>query len=232
MYNVDEHNKELKEYINKESKYFGQWETDKIIESYFDIRIKGICIEVGAANGVRGSNTKYFEDNGWDVLCIEPNIEHKESLEANRKLVKYFACGNKNNNQQLKVFKVGKDNISSSLTSLNPDNRLLEDHKNIINDVYDVTVPVRTLDWILENEVTDTPFEDVKSIDFISIDTEGTELDVMKGFDTSLYDVKLFIVENNYSDDVIEEYMNSIGYQKDQRYKINDFYIKKRITRG
>ena len=49
---------------------------------------------------------------------------------------------------------------------------------------------------------------------------------MVKGFDTNLYNVKLFIIENNYEDTEIEDYMNSLGYKKDKRYKINDFYIK------
>ena len=76
------------------------------------------------------------------------------------------------------------------------------------------------------NEVTSTFFENKRNIDFISIDTEGTEIDVLKGFDFDYYDVKLFVVENNYEDQNIEDYMKTKGYKKDQRYKINDFYIK------
>ena len=55
MYSVDKINKELKNYKN--SKYYGQWETDKVIESYFDIKKQGNCIEVGAA--VRYKRVKY-----------------------------------------------------------------------------------------------------------------------------------------------------------------------------
>ena len=79
---------------------------------------------------------------------------------------------------------------------------------------------------ILENEVSSTPFDNIKKIDFISVDTEGTELEVMEGLDLHKYDVKLLVIENNYNDISIEKYMNSQGYKKDQRYKVNDFYIK------
>lgn len=216
---------ELKGWDN--GKYFGQWETDRIIETYFTEGYIGTCIEVGAANGVKGSNTLYFEERGWDVLCIEPNPAHKESLKKYRKFVKYFACSDKKNILPLKVFKVGEKNIMSSLTSLNPDSRLLESHKEIINESYTVEVNVETLTSILENEISDTPLHNVKKIDFISIDTEGTEIDVLKGFDFKKFDVKLFVVENNYEDLDIEEFMLSKGYLKDQRYKINEFYIKK-----
>ena len=93
MYDVNAIDKELQEINNNDTPYYGQWETDKIIASYFNSTIKGTCIEVGAANGIKGSNTKYFEDMGWGALCIEPNLKHRESLESSRNLVRFFACG-------------------------------------------------------------------------------------------------------------------------------------------
>ena len=129
---------------------------------------------------------------------------------------------------ELTVFDVGEKHIMSSLSSLTPDERLVKDHSHLINDEYMMNVNVRTLSWILENEVSDTSFEGIYDIDFVSIDTEGTELDVIRGFDVSKYSVKLFVIENNYEDKSIEIYMNSIGYIKDKRYKINDFYIRRK----
>lgn len=216
---------ELKGWDN--GKYYGQWETDRIIETYFSENYVGCCVEVGASNGVKGSNTLYFEERGWDVVCIEPNPAHKESLEKYRKFVKFFACSDKKGTFPLQVFKVGERNIMSSLTSLNPDSRLVESHKDIINESYTVEVEVETLTSILENHIKDTPLFEKRKIDFISVDTEGTEIEVLKGFDFEKYQVKLFVVENNYEDKNIEEFMLTKGYVKDQRYKINEFYIKK-----
>jgi len=223
-YDVNKINKELTGWDN--GIYYGQWETDRIIESYFPENYQGTCIEVGAANGIKGSNTLYFEERGWNTLCIEPNPEHKPSLEKYRQFVRYFACSDKSGMFPLTVFRVGEKNIISSLTSLKPDERLVEAHKNLINEKYNISVRTEPLSWILENEVKNTPFENKKNIDFISVDTEGTELDVLKGFNFQDYNVKLFIVENNYDDNNIENFMLTKKYIKDKRYKINDFYIK------
>ena len=85
---------------------------------------------------------------------------------------------------------------------------------------------VETLANVIEGEEKGSPFHNLVDIDFISIDTEGTELDVLKGFNFDKYVVKLFIVENNYNDENIEIFMREQGYVKHQRYKINDFYFK------
>ena len=227
-YNVNKINEELKGWDG--GNYYGQWETDRIIESYFPQDYIGNCIEVGAANGIKGSNTLYFEERGWNTLCIEPNVHHKESLEVHRSFVLYYACSNTISKMPLTVYKVGEKNIMSSLTSLSPDARLVEAHKDIINDTFVIDVEVFPLTYILENKVSSTPFQDIKDIDFISVDTEGTELNVLLGFDFKKYNVKLCVVENNYEDPEIELYMNTQGYKKDRRYKINDFYLKGKLV--
>jgi hypothetical protein len=63
-------------------------------------------------------------------------------------------------------------------------------------------------------------------IDFISIDTEGTELEVLKGLSLDKWKIRLLVVENNFNDTDVEEYLHDFGYVKDARYKINDFYLK------
>ena len=216
-YDINKNNAELKGWDG--GKYFGQWETDRIIETYFEKGYIGDCVEVGAANGIKGSNTLYFESLGWNALCIEPNPKQFNSLARHRKSVAHYAVSDKAGKKDLTIFDVGENNIMSSLTSLKPDERLVEAHKHIINKSYKFEVNVETLSTVLEM------FNSPTKIDFITVDTEGTEIDVLKGFDFNMFDVTLFVIENNYNDDNIEELMTTKGYKKDKRYKINDFYI-------
>ena len=106
------------------------------------------------------------------------------------------------------------------MSGLEVDEKLLESHSHLIHDNYKIKVPVRRLDSILEE------VEFTKDIDFISIDTEGTELDVLKGIDLDVWNVKLLVVENNHNDSIIENYLHDYGYIKDRRYKVNDFYMR------
>jgi len=203
--------------------YYGQFSTDAIIELYFIGQGMGTCVEVGAANGLRGSNTLFFEKMGWRTLCIEPNPEYFDLVSRTRQEAIRCACGSTHGTKvPFTVFDIGKNNIMSSVSGLKPDSRLVEEHvsKDLINSSYQIEVEVRTLDSILKDVAFD------KHIDFISIDTEGTELDVLKGLDLTHWDISLLVVENNYNDGEIEEYLNTFGYIKDARWKINDFYIK------
>lgn len=203
------------------NKFYGQWETDKIILSYFD-KENGFCIDVGASDGEHGSNTLYFEKAGWDCFCIEPNPFFYESLKEKRKKFIQVACGQFNkNSQRFNTVDIGKDRIQSSLSSLRLDDRLLETHKDVINDIKKIWVRVRSLDSI----IADNNLQ--HDIDFISIDTEGTELDVLKGLSMDKLNITLLVIENNFKDKNISDYLIDFGYKLDQRYKVNDFYVKK-----
>ena len=52
--------------------FYGQHGEDLYIRSLFPEDYIGVCIEVGAYDGVTFSNTLYLEQNGWKCLCIEP----------------------------------------------------------------------------------------------------------------------------------------------------------------
>lgn len=207
-----------------DSDYYGQWETDRIIEKYFDKDFVGTCVEVGAADGIKGSNTKYFEDKGWKTLCIEPNPLFKDSLYEERAEVVMSAVGEiENESVDFNVFIIGKNNIMSSISGLVVDDKLVDSHKHLIRDNYKIKVPVKRLDNILESQGYD------KEIDFISVDTESSELDVLKSIDLSEWNVKILVVENNHNDPDIEIYLGQFGYKKDRRYKVNDFYVRSNL---
>ncbi len=210
-------------YYEPKQGYHGQFSTDVLIELYFPNQDIGNCVEVGVANGSRGSNTLYFEKKGWETLCIEPNPEYFKIAKSKRKNTVQYACGRSNSKDvPFVVFDIGQRNIMSSVSGLSPDQRLVEDHKRrgLINKTYEIQVEVRTLDSILTEANVN------RKIDFISIDTEGTELDVLRGLSLNEWDISLLVVENNYNDPEIEEHLLTQGYVKDARWKINDFYIK------
>ena len=63
--------------------FYGQHHEDVFIKTLFPNINNGICIEVGAADGISGSNTKHFEDIGWKSLCIEPIPSYFEKCKTN-----------------------------------------------------------------------------------------------------------------------------------------------------
>lgn len=219
--------------------FHGQFDTDRIIyERYFpDLNYKGNCIEVGAVDGLEFSNTLFFERNGWNCLCIEPQVTFFEMLKNNRKLSINYAVSAEDKDDAVFTtvymrYPGGQGSYAyynreeyvqcSGISGLAVDKRLLEKFsaEGFQVKTEDVIVKTRTLDWCIKNHFN----HDV--IDFISIDVEGSELDVLKSFNVNDHNIKLLVIENNFNDNHIEDYLKQQGWIKDLNSGVNDFYVK------
>ena len=189
----------------------------------FDKDYKGVCIDVGAYHSKWLSNSYPFEELGWTVWCIEPNPHCKEYLQ-DRPNFSNYAIGNRNeNNVDFYIYKMGHGlNGEAGATGL------------IYNEQFDkgfgvmttTKVDVRTLDWFLENVAK------VEQVDYLAIDTEGTELDVLAGIDLARWNVKVIALENfndsaspKYND--IALYLRNFGYKRvAEQIVFNEIYLK------
>jgi FkbM family methyltransferase len=199
--------------------YYGQHKEDEYIASLFLNKRDGVCIEVGAYDGISLSNTLHFEEKCWRALCIEPIKVAYEKCRQIRKEC-YNCCISDGDyvDKEFTIFHLN-DNLCA-ISSLEPDQRLIESHKHLITGTEKCNVKVRSLNSLLSE------LNFPKSIDFISIDTENTELYVLRGIDLNIYNVKLFVIENNYNEPFCENYLSQYGYTKVNRIAVNDFYIK------
>ena len=171
---------------------YSQFGEDAFIAQHFDPDYKGICIDIGATDGIGMSNTYHFEQHGWKAICVEANPAMIPSLTQTRANAVHCAVGQYNNKEvEFKVVTLEGGN-QTAISGLELDHRLMESHAFLNPQVSIVKVPERTLDSIIAD------FDWVTHIDFISIDTEGTELDVLKGFDIPKWNVKMFCIENNF----------------------------------
>lgn len=204
--------------------FYSQFGEDKFMNLLFPENFKGQCVEVGAYNGVSCSNTYFFEKRGWTCLCIEPIPSQYEKCKTVRKnCVNYAVSDSNKEDVPFMIYNIGHDQNESAMSSLQPDLRLIESHKHMINTAVEIKVKCRTLTTILD----DAKFS--KDIDFISIDTENTELDVLKGFDFSKYSVKYLIIENNFNEPACEDYLKQFGYTKLNRISVNDIFSKESL---
>jgi len=183
----------------------------------------GCCVEVGAYNGTSGSNTYYFErERGWNCVCVEPNPKQYEICKNVRKCAIQACVGEKDaSDVPFYIYKIGDNGLNeSAISGLEPDSRLINSHMHLIKDTEQILVKVRTLTDILDS--VNFP----RTIDYISIDTENTELSVLKGFDLNKYNVSIFVIENNYAESMCEDYLKNFGYKKFHRLGVNDFFKK------
>lgn len=200
-------------------KWMGQFDppTDAVIRSYFDPAYIGAAIEVGAVDGIFYSNTYALEQEGWLCLAIEANPENYADLLRNRKHAMTCACGITNGEASLTVFDI-KQADHVAVTSIKPDQKLVAQYGATV--VRKVPVTLRTLDDCIAR------FGKFQKIDVVSIDTEGTELDVLLGFDVKRWNPSLIVVEDNQGDNLpLATHLEKLNYHRHRRHVVNDFWV-------
>jgi FkbM family methyltransferase len=203
--------------------YYGQNHEDKYIQEFFPFGYIGNCLEIGGgSDGITHSNTYYFEKKGWNALVVEAQPNFAMNIKNNRKNVLNAAVTSKSSDK-IDFNVVYCNGIPwGGMSSLVVDERLIELHKNMgfIVETKKIKVPSLTLqDCVLSH------FPKGTVIDFISVDTEGTELDVIKSINFEDIMVKLLIIENNFGSSEIGEYLTKIGWKKEFMIEQNEFYI-------
>ena len=162
------------------------------LSNFFDNNYKGVCIDVGSYDGITCSNTYYFENKGWNSLCIESIPE-------------YFTICNT----------IRKHTINCCVSNYDKNNiDFIKD-----NNIEKISVQVKSLNTIFQEEHIS------KNIDFISIISAHAEIDVLKGINFNNYNVKFLIIENNFNQNTIEDYLKTQNFKKINRLSLNDFYV-------
>lgn len=184
------------------------------IKTQFPRDYVGYALECGAWDGQQGSHTIQLEHAGWAVLCVEPNPNCEPALEAWRSLYRMCAASDHEGTETLHIHLDGE----AGYTSLKPqtDHPIWHPERNARWKT--VQVPVRTLTSLL-NEVK------FPQLDLAVIDTEGTELDVLKGLDFERFAPKVVVVEAWDLDNPPRHYLEEKGYEHQGRLGVNDLYV-------
>jgi FkbM family methyltransferase len=66
----------------------------------------------------------------------------------------------------------------------------------------------------------------IKKVDYLSIDAEGSELEVLKGIDLLRKDITLISCEDNYGVEEITDYLSRFGYIRLIKVCLDVFYFK------
>lgn len=208
--------------MTQDLKYYAELNTDRYIrETFFsDLSYKGVMVEVGAGPPEFISMSKHFRDNGWRAISIDPNPKFvQQHKEAGNEIYQY-ACSadegvssfviNYNNDQW---YTPENDGVSFSSLAIR--------YKNVPNHNTQETIQVETirLTTLLDKI-------EVKSVDLLSIDTEGWELDVMIGFDHQRFNPKVIVLENYQYNPNYELFMNGRGFNKHHNIEYNEIYVR------
>jgi FkbM family methyltransferase len=217
---------EFKEFINEnEHLQKSQIKQDLFVLFITKMKRDGFFVEFGACDGVELSNTLTLEkDFNWKGILAEPSISWHDKLLSNRDChIDKRAVWTVSNKQLDFVEVKGVQTISGV------DNDLFRDNfdvlrKNVYNGRYKVE-SISLRDLLIE-------YKAPKQIDYLSIDTEGTEFEIISGFDFNEYDIKIITVEHFFNaeeSNKIYDYLKQFNYERvlTELSGQDDWYVKK-----
>ena len=200
-------------YIQDVKRYFGLNNLDQKIEKYLNYD-NGFFVELGANNGVHQSNTLYFEKyRGWQGILIEPILHNYLICRQNRSSKNKFFCNACTSFEYDEKFvEIIYSNLMSVPVGLetdisDPSEHAREGRQFLQHFEENVSfgAVAKTLNQILIDA------EAPKIMDFLSLDVEGAEIEVLKGIDHDRFKFKYMCIENR-NFDKLEQYMACYDY--------------------
>jgi len=185
----------------------------------------GTFVEMGALNGEQFSNSWFYEKVlGWRGVCVEPNPITYTQLVKNRPLCIDVHAAVTSERGPLKFMQVEgyAEALSGIVDTYDPKHieRIEKETKEKGGKVSIVDIPGIPLHELLGEH-------GIKHVDFFSLDTEGSELIILKGVDWDQVSIDVIMVENNYDTDHVKVYMESIGYVMETRFGFDEVFVKK-----
>jgi FkbM family methyltransferase len=156
------------------------WETNNKRQGYF--------IEFGVGDGVFLSNTYFLEkEMDWSGIIAEANPAFTKSIRENRSCYVCDKCVFSRSGEQIGFLPTQRAEFSR-IASIVPDDVHERRGARLAPEILVPTISLN--DLLLEAEAP-------RHIDYMSVDTEGSEFDILAAFDFDRWNIKLISVEHN-----------------------------------
>jgi len=200
-------------------KSHSQLRQDLFVLSTLNFKQGGFFVEFGATNGIALSNTYLLEKEfGWDGILAEPARGWHDALRANRTSVIEPSCVWSATGSSLAFHEAESAEYSTIGEYIFADS-----HGQVRKRGTDYMVPTISLNDLLQKHRAP------KLIDYLSIDTEGSEFDILSNFDFRSYKFRIITCEHNYTPmrGRIHKLLTSNGYSRVLEHisQFDDWYV-------
>lgn len=190
-------------FIDKSIDTYSQCQEDLVLDALLQPRSQGFYVDIGANHPEILSNTKRFYKKGWTGINIEPITDNYQLFTKERERDINLNIGVAASKGELNFYKADKEGGAYSGF----------DKKNVLKyvreeEIFSIKIPVLRLYDIFSEYIKDDIF-----IDFMSIDVEGFEIEVLSGNDWSKYRPYLIIIEFGDKGKEIVEFLERVGYK-------------------
>ena len=176
-----------------ETKYYSQYGQDKAVLDILKFKTSGFFVDIGAHDGKELSNTYFMEKNlDWSGICVEPNPSVVNDLRNNRNCIIETRPISNQTGEVIRFYEHDEPMLSMTtgkgVSLQNPDGTIVKESASKQMKGISIT------DTLITH---DAP----KDIDYISMDVEGHEPDILLTFDFKRFNVKCWSIEwKNHGD--------------------------------
>lgn len=208
--------KKIKKKITKEKKVsYAQGGEDMILNTLFSGIKNGIYLDIGANSPFDQSNTAYFYKKGWTGFNIDANPDSIELLNKHRKRDSNILAFVSNSNEVINYnfYKISLYNGS-----------------NNANEIPSELIKQQQIRSLTFQEIAQK-YKIKNNIDFVSIDAEGHDLQVLKSVDLSKFQPKAVVIESfdylieKSLDNAISDYFKKHNYHFIAKTITNSIYV-------
>jgi FkbM family methyltransferase len=179
-------------------------------EEFFAQAPPGYFVDVGANDPQTWSQSFHLERLGWTGVLVEPQPDLAAKLRAARRAKVYaVACSSPANAGKTMAL-----HLAGIYSSLDPALSIAT-----VSPQGAVEVPIMTLDAVLADAGAPQP------IDFLSVDVEGHEIEVLSGFHLARWRPRLILIEDLVLDLTLHHYLVARGYAWMRRTGWNPWYV-------
>lgn len=193
---------------------YAQCGEDAVLLRLFADQPTGFWVDVGANHPIHDSVTKNFSDMGWTGINVEP-VEslHAELMKQRPNDINVMAGLSDHEGEM--IFHRVDSNFGLSTF----DATLAEQHESSGHTVSKISVPITTLSQVCEQYLGG------RTIDFLKIDTERHELEVLRGHDFSRFPVRVLLAETGDDYEPIVDHVVAQGMRLAQFDGLNCWFV-------
>jgi len=206
-----------------------EWGEDVLLYELFFPRTDGVFIEAGALDGRTNSVTWVFEAIGWTGLLVEPIPERCEECRRARpnSTAVHAALGS-----------AGASGTTTFMIPIEAEHQFsaYREHEGMVTEhvkgLRRAGASLRRLEVPFTSLTDELDRAGLARVDFASIDVEGSELEVLKGFDLARFKPRVLIIEDlTLGDDAtVASHIQSQGYEQVLWIGANRVFVRREET--
>ena len=201
-----------------------QLSQDLFVSYFTELKKDGFFVEFGATDGITLSNTFIFEKYcNWNGILAEPLSTWHDNLFKNRKCIIDKRCVFSKSNLKKNFVNTYE---MPELSGLENELHIADFNAEAIKKKEIVTVDTVTLEDLLKEHKAP------EKIDYLSIDTEGSEYLILENFNFKLYEISIITIEHNFIDDLrnkIKSLLEKNNFVRvfEKISRMDDWYVNK-----